>query len=255
MNHPKVRMSLEFLTHLIDINNQIRHTRHSQRFSQNQLTPDNLYLPVQEKVEDPLKKIITDAIQASCTIFVQTQNGESWEGSGFHLGDGLIATAGHVVPQELGSTPHQIGITFNGKNILPAQAVTSSPEFDSGLIFCPDAAKQFTAVRLADSNSIEVGDIIAVIGSPQGFHDTATAGRVVNIHQTIGDPNKPAWNDFIMIDADIAQGASGGMVIGTDGLVIGSVMGMTGEYAEMGVGQRVICPANKIKTLVNQIAS
>jgi len=106
---------------------------------------------------------------------------------------------------------------------------------------------------IGDSDTLEIGDIIAVIGSPEGFHDTATVGRVSNIHQSVQDENLPAWQDIIFVDADILEGSSGGMVIGTDGLVYGLVMGVTGQHAEYGVGESSISPSNKIKQLFSQI--
>jgi S1-C subfamily serine protease len=106
---------------------------------------------------------------------------------------------------------------------------------------------------LADSETAEVGDIIAAIGSPEGWHDTATVGRISNIHQTVQNADSPAWSDLIFIDADILQGISGGMVIGTDGLVYGLVIGVTGEHADLAIGENSVCPSNKIKSLLEKI--
>jgi S1-C subfamily serine protease len=99
-----------------------------------------------------------------------------------------------------------------------------------------------------------IGDIIATISSPEGWNDTATVGRIANIHQNLGElAPSSAWNDIIFIDADILQGSSGGMVIGTDGLVYGSIVGVTGQNAEIGLGQRAVCPSNKIIALLNKL--
>ena len=209
-------------------------------------------LKLGQKIEDPVKKLIQTAIQSSCTIFVDDAD-SSWTGSGFHLGDGYIATASHVVPPELEKKPHQIRVSFDGRTMYPAQLQISDPNVDSGIILCKPIAKTIPAVGLANSDNAEVGDIVAVIGSPEGFHDTATVGRVSNLHQTINDPNMPAWNDIIFVDADILEGSSGGMVIGTDGLVYGSIMGVTGQHADVGIGENSACPSNKIIGLMKQL--
>jgi S1-C subfamily serine protease len=96
--------------------------------------------------------------------------------------------------------------------------------------------------------------MVVVISAPEGFHDTATYGRVSNIHQTLGE-NAPsqAWQDIIFIDADILEGSSGGMVLGTDGLVYGIVMGVTGQHAEIGIGESSVSPSNKIKSLIDKL--
>lgn len=206
-----------------------------------------------KKVEDSIKQIIQEAISASCTIYVAS-GGKQWSGSGFHVGGGVIATAGHVVPQELASAPSQISVTFDGATLYPAKFLITDPNIDSGLIVCPPISRQINPVQLGDSDTAEVGDIIAAISSPEGWKDTATVGRISNTHQELGDQAPtPAWNDVIFIDADILQGSSGGMVIGTDGLVYGSVVGVTGQHAELGLGENAICPSNKIKTLLEQV--
>jgi hypothetical protein len=41
------------------------------------------------------------------------------------------------------------------------------------------------------------------------------------------------------------------MVLGTDGLVYGLVMGVTGQHAESGLGENSISPSNKIKQLLS----
>ena len=63
----------------------------------------------------------------------------------------------------------------------------------------------------------------------------------------------PAWNDIIFIDADILEGSSGGMAIGTDGFVYGSIMGVTGQRANIGIGERSICPSYKILKLLETV--
>lgn len=199
------------------------------------------------KEEDPIKKIIQDNIQASCTVMVYGDN-SFWTGSGFHIGNGVVVTAAHVAPQDI---PTKINISFDGQNEFEAELIISDKNLDIALLHSSDIIGQIRPVALGDSDTLETGDIIATITSPEGWNDTATVGRVSNIHQGLGKyAPSPAWNDVFFIDADILQGSSGGMVIGTDGLVYGSVMGMAGQHADIGVGQRAICPSNKIKALI-----
>jgi serine protease Do len=206
----------------------------------------------QQKVDDPIKKIIQAALDASCTIMLRSE-GKTWTGSGFHIGDGAIVTAAHVAPIEMTQQPHEIYVTFDGQNLMQAKLIASEHEFDAAILFTQDA-QSIPSVTLANSDTVEVGDIIAVIGSPEGWHDTATVGRVSNVNQHLGAfAPTPAWNNIIFIDADILPGVSGGMVIGTDGKVIGSVMGIVGQQAEIGIGERAVCPSNKIIALLQQM--
>ncbi len=203
-----------------------------------------------EKVEDPIKKTIQLGLQASCSIYVRSGK-KNWSGSGFHIGNNIVITAGHVVP--IDQTLTEILVSFDNKNFLPATFLISDPNIDSGAVKVERLPSNIPALQFANSDVLEVGDIIAVIGSPEGFHDTATVGRISNLHQSINDRSMPAWNDVIFVDADILEGSSGGMVIGTDNLVIGTIMGVTGQHADIGVGENSVCPSNKITNMLSKI--
>jgi putative serine protease PepD len=203
-----------------------------------------------EKLEDPIKKTIQLGLQASCSIYIRAGK-RNWSGSGFHIGNNIIITAGHVVPSD--ETLTEILITFDNKNFIPATFMTSDPTIDSGAVRAERIPTNVPTLQFANSDTVEVGDIVAVIGSPEGFHDTATVGRVSNIHQSINDVNMPAWNDIIFVDADILEGSSGGMVIGTDNLVYGTIMGVTGQHADIGVGENAVCPSNKITNMLSKL--
>jgi len=203
-----------------------------------------------EKLEDPIKKTIQLGLQASCSIYVRSGK-KNWSGSGFHIGNNIIVTAGHVVPTD--ETLTEILITFDNKNFIPATFLISDPTIDSGAVRAERIPSNIPSLQFANSDTVEVGDIVSVIGSPEGFHDTATVGRVSNLHQSINDVNMPAWNDIIFVDADILEGSSGGMVIGTDNLVYGTIMGVTGQHADIGVGENAVCPSNKITNMLSKL--
>ncbi len=204
-----------------------------------------------QKYNDPVKNVIQKGLQSSCTIFVSTPD-KQWSGSGFHVGNGLIVTAGHVVPEDL--KQYKIELSFDSQNMYPAEFVTTNSEIDAGIIRCTPVSNLIPALQLGDSDAMEVGDMVAVIGAPEGFHDTATVGRISNIHQSLNDETiGPAWNDVLFFDADILEGSSGGMILNMEGLVVGSVMGVTGQHAEIGIGENAACPSNKIKAMLVQI--
>jgi S1-C subfamily serine protease len=202
-----------------------------------------------DKVNDQIQKIIQEALPASCIIYVKHRR-KNWSGSGFHIGNGLIATASHVIPPEM-EGEGEIVVTFDQAKHYSCQFYKSNTSIESAIIKINDDWSNIPRVLLANSDEINVGEIVAVIGAPEGWNDTVTVGRVSNIHQDMGDSApSPAWNDIIFIDAKILQGVSGGMCIGTDGLVIGSVIGVAGMLAEYGIGQNVLCPSNKIIQLL-----
>lgn len=204
-----------------------------------------------EKIEDQIQEIIQMSLPASCSIFVRNKK-KNWSGSGFHIGNGFVVTASHVAPPELGFGG-DINITFDSKIFFPCSIVKSDPSIDSAILKMEGDYSNISTVSLADSDTIVVGEVVSVIGSPEGWHDTVTVGRVSNVHQSMPESPSPAWLDVIFVDAKILQGVSGGMCVGTDGLVIGSVIGVTGALAEYGVGENVLCPSNKINNLFRSI--
>ena len=200
--------------------------------------------------EDPVKKTIQTGLGSSCTIYVRSGK-KNWSGSGFYVGNNMVITAGHVVPND--QTLTEIMCTFDGKKYIAATFMASDPNIDSGAVRLEFAPTDIAPLRFGNSDSLEVGDIVAIISAPEGFHDTATVGRVSNIHQSIADPNMPAWNDIIFVDADILEGSSGGMVIGLDNLVYGTVVGVTGQHADIGIGESSVCPSNKIQNMLAKL--
>ena len=209
---------------------------------------DNL-LKTSQNIEDPLKEISQLGLQSSCTIFVSS-NKSNWSGSGFYIGNKMIVTAGHVVSDPAVS---EINITFDNKNFYKANIFKIEENYDAAILVCDFIDKLIPSLKLGNSDSLEIGDPVIVVSAPEGFHDTATFGRVSNIHQSVKNVQSPAWNDIIFIDADILEGSSGGMVLGSDGLVYGIVIGVTGSHADIGIGENSVCPSNKIKTLISNI--
>lgn len=205
---------------------------------------------IDKKIEDPLKEVTELGLQSSCTIYVFS-NKNKWSGSGFHIGNGLIITAAHVVPNDFDIS--EIKISFDNKNFYNADVFSTEPDADVAILQCAPIKNTIPALKLGDSNLLEVGDFVVVVSAPEGFHDTVTYGRVSNIHQSVENVQSPAWQDIIFIDADILEGSSGGMVLGSDGLVYGIVIGVTGSHAEIGLGQNSVSPSNKIKALVSSI--
>ena len=205
-----------------------------------------------EKVSDQIQKVIQAALPASCSIYVKTRK-KSWSGSGFHIGQGYVVTASHVAPPELKDTG-EINLTFDQQIMYSAKIFKTDPDIDVAILQIQGDYLNITSVALANSDKLELGETVAVLGAPEGWHDTVSVGRISNMHQSMGSSApSPAWNDVMFVDAKILQGVSGGMCIATDGLVIGSVIGVTGQLAEYGVGENVICPSNKILSLLKTV--
>src|SRR5690606_1504372 len=69
---------------------------------------------------------------------------------------------------------------------------------------------EFPAVTLANSDRLEVGDIVLAIGNPFGIGQTVTMGIVSATGRGVGIVD---YEDFIQTDASINPGNSGGALV------------------------------------------
>ncbi|RPK79326.1 Periplasmic serine endoprotease DegP precursor [Streptomyces sp. ADI97-07] len=86
--------------------------------------------------------------------------------------DGEIVTNNHVI-----SGASQIEVALSTGRTYTADVVGTDPDKDLALIKLQDASGLKTA-SLGDSSSVEVGDQVVAIGSPEGLTGTVTSGIV-----------------------------------------------------------------------------
>jgi serine protease Do len=134
-------------------------------------------------------------------------------GSGFIISaDGYIVTNAHVVQQA-----EQIRVKLSNRDEYDAKLVGIDPKTDVALIKVKPRT-ELQAVRLGDSDALEVGDWVVAIGNPFGLAATVTAGIVSAKGRVIG---AGPYDDFIQTDASINPGNSGGPLFNTQGEVVG----------------------------------
>lgn len=132
--------------------------------------------------------------------------------------DGKILTAAHVV-----QAADEIWVEFSDDELISARVVGSDINADVALLQLNRAPSGIAPAPLGDSDKVEVGDQIFVVGAPYGLGQTLTAGHVSGRHQ----PDKRAENstaiEFLQTDAAVNSGNSGSPVFSMDGEVIGIV--------------------------------
>jgi S1-C subfamily serine protease len=87
--------------------------------------------------------------------------------------DGKILTAAHVV-----QGGQSITIEFTDGQRLKAQIVESSTSADLALLQVDRVPNAAIAAKLGDSDVVETGDDIFIVGAPYGLSNTLTVGRV-----------------------------------------------------------------------------
>jgi Do/DeqQ family serine protease len=105
----------------------------------------------------------------------------------------------------------------------------------------------YPALELADSDSLEVGDLVLAIGNPFGVGQTVTSGIVSGLART--QVGKSDSQYFIQTDAAINPGNSGGALVDMDGRLVGintAIFSRSG--GSQGVGFAI--PSNLVKPFI-----
>ena len=157
---------------------------------------------------------------------------------------GYVVTNHHVIEDA-----DEIRIALSDGREYDAKKIGSDPHTDLALL----QLKKFdnlTAIKLADSDELEVGDFAIAIGNPFGLGQTVTSGIVSALGRT--GLNIENIENFIQTDAAINSGNSGGALVNLKGELIGintAILGPNG--GNIGIGFSI--PSNMVKTVVDQI--
>lgn len=152
--------------------------------------------------------------------------------------NGLIITNNHVIGGGDGekSDDMRLDVTLHDGRKLKATVVGRDPKTDLALIQIK--ADKLTALKLGDSDAMEVGDWVLAIGAPFGLEQSVTQG-IISAKGRSSVHIVPGYEDFIQTDAAINPGNSGGPLVNMKGEVIGvntaiATNGLAAGY--MGVG-------------------
>jgi serine protease Do len=125
---------------------------------------------------------------------------------------GYIVTNNHVV-----EGASQITVTLSDRREFSAKVIGADPKTDLAVIKIE--AKDLTALKWADYDELQVGDVVLAVGSPFGLSSTVTLGIISALGR--GNVGIADYEDFIQTDAAINPGNSGGALVNMQGKLIG----------------------------------
>jgi len=155
---------------------------------------------------------------------------------------GLIVTNNHVI-----EGADEVKVSLADKREFEASLVLKDSRTDLAILRIKDARERFPVLDFADSDALQVGDVVLAIGNPFGVGQTVTHGIVSALARTqVGVSD---YQFFIQTDAAINPGNSGGALVDMTGKLVGintAIFSRSG--GSQGVGFAI--PANMVKVVV-----
>jgi S1-C subfamily serine protease len=146
--------------------------------------------------------------------------------------DGKVLTAAHVV-----QVAEEIAVQFAGGDVVKARVVGSRPSMDIALLQLEDVPPGAEVASLGDSDTVQVGDRVFVVGAPFGISHTLTVGYI-SARREPGEDESGIWGaEFFQTDAAVNPGNSGGPMFNLAGEVVGIVshiISPTGGFTGLG---------------------
>lgn len=132
--------------------------------------------------------------------------------------EGKILTAAHVV-----QTADAIEVEFLTGEKLKARVVSSEPTADIALLQLERAPRGPFVATLGDSDAVEIGEQVFVVGAPLGVSHTLTVGHISGRRRPNATFGGLSRAEYFQTDAAINPGNSGGPMFNMQGEVIGLV--------------------------------
>jgi serine protease Do len=159
--------------------------------------------------------------------------------------DGYILTANHVVAEA-----DEVKVSLaDSKKEYPAKIIGRDRATDVAVLKIQ--AGNLPAVTLADSDQLEIGDVVLALGNPFGIGQTVTMGIVSATGRSGLGFN--GYEDFIQTDAAINPGNSGGALVDAEGRLVGintAIISRSGGNQGIGLAVPVNLARNVLERLV-----
>ncbi len=155
---------------------------------------------------------------------------------------GLVVTNNHVI-----EGADQVKVSLSDKREFEAEIVLKDARSDLAVLRLKDVHEKFATLDFANSDELQVGDVVLAIGNPFGVGQTVTHGIISALARTqVGITD---YQFFIQTDAAINPGNSGGALVDMTGKLAGintAIFSRSG--GSQGIGFAI--PANMVRVVV-----
>jgi len=155
---------------------------------------------------------------------------------------GLVVTNVHVI-----EGADEVKVALADKREFEASIVLKDKRSDLAVLRLKDSHERFPFLEFANSDALQVGDVVLAIGNPFGVGQTVTHGIVSALARTqVGITD---YQFFIQTDAAINPGNSGGALVDLSGKLVGintAIFSRSG--GSQGVGFAI--PSNMVRVVV-----
>jgi serine protease Do len=163
--------------------------------------------------------------------------------------DGYIVTNLHVVKDA-----QNIEVVLNNKKkSYAAKLIGTDPSTDLALLKID--ASDLPAIKMTNSDELQIGEWVIAVGNPFNLTSTVTAGIVSAKGRNINVVNNQfPIESFIQTDAAINPGNSGGALVNLDGELVGintAIFSKTGSYTGYGFAIPSNIVAKAVKDLID----
>ncbi len=161
---------------------------------------------------------------------------------------GLVLTNHHVI-----EGADEVSVTLADERTFKAEFIGSDPDTDVAVMRIK--AGNLSALPLADSNQLKVGDFVVAVGNPFGIGQTVTSGIVSAVGRS--GLRGLGYQNFIQTDASINPGNSGGALVNLNGELVGINTASFNPRGSMAgnIGLGFAIPTNLARTVMDQLVA
>ena len=160
--------------------------------------------------------------------------------------NGYVLTNHHVI-----EGADEVSVTLADGRTVKAEFLGSDPDTDVAVMRI--SAQNLSAIALADSDALRVGDFVVAVGNPFGIGQTVTSGIVSAVGRS--GLRGLGYQNFIQTDASINPGNSGGALVNLNGELIGINTASFNPQGSMAgnIGLGFAIPVNLARNIKDQL--